>query len=76
MAKTERTPWQYAVRRVDLPAGRYEPRPALGTFATLDAATEAAKSAAAEAANCYTPRIYEVRTRGRKLLAQMRVGRG
>jgi hypothetical protein len=67
--------WEYSVRRVDLPAGGYEPSPARATFATLAEAKAAAADYAADAAGCYTPRIYEVRTRGRRVVGAARVSR-
>jgi hypothetical protein len=67
--------WDYSVRRVDLPAGGYEPSPASATFATLAEAKAAAAEYAADAAGCYTPRIYEVRTRGRRVVCAVRVQR-
>jgi hypothetical protein len=62
------TAWQFSVRRVDVPAGRYEPHPALQTFTTEAEATEAARAFAAAARERYTPSIYEVRSRGRRLV--------
>jgi hypothetical protein len=65
--------WRYAVRRVDLPAGGYEPHAARATFMDLEDAMQAADAYAAEAAGCYTPRIYQVRTREHRAVYEARV---